>query len=191
MMSEENKPQQDQKTEEPSGDETLPSGENVTRELADCEKKAAEYLENWKRAQADYANLRKHTEIEKQDAVRFGNAQLITRLLPVLDDFERAFTHVSHKEVKTEWVEGIKLIESKLMGVLQVYGVTQIHAMHKPFDPNLHEACGHIPGPEGIVIQECARGYKLFDKVIRPTQAIVGNGEKTQSEDSEKPVDKT
>lgn len=149
---------------------------NLEQALTEARQKTDEYLDSWKRAQADYINLKRRTEQEKLEMSKYATEQLITRLLPVLDDFERAFQHKPQK-VNHEWVAGIKLIEKKLRGILEAQGVTTIEALGKPFDPNLHEACMRTPGEEGIVIQELSKGYKLYDKVIRASQVVVGNGE--------------
>jgi molecular chaperone GrpE len=75
------------------------------------------------------------------------------------------------------WVEGIKLVERKLWANLEAQGLSPIKALGEPFDPNLHEAVRQDKGKEGIVIEEVQKGYKLNDRVIRPTMVVVGNGE--------------
>ncbi len=104
-------------------------------------------------------------------------------LLPVLDDLERALEHVPAKLSGAAWVDGVKLIYRKFSAVLEAQGLTQIEALGKPFDPNLHEAVRQEKGREGIIIEEIRRGYQLHDKVVRPTMAVVGNGEDTDKED--------
>jgi len=145
--------------------------------LSEAKQKAEDYLESWKRAQADFINYKRRAEQEKQEMGQYANAQLILSLLPVLDDFERAFDNTTPKEAKTEWVAGVKLIENKFRSILSAQGLTQIDAVGKPFDPSLHEAVMHAQGEEGIVVQEMRRGYKLNDRVLRPSQVVVGNGE--------------
>lgn len=145
--------------------------------LSEARQKAEEYLENWKRAQADFINYKRHAEQEKLEMGQYANAQLIFSLLPILDDFERAFENISPRIAKSDWVEGVKLIESKFRAILSVHGLVAIEAVGKPFDPVLHEACMTCNGEEGIVILEIRRGYKLDDRVLRPSQVAVGNGE--------------
>lgn len=146
-------------------------------DLAEAKKKAEEYLDSWKRAQADYINYKRHAEQEKLEMGKYANAQLILNFLPILDDMERAFDNAKPHVAKPEFVEGMKLIESKFRSILAAQGVTPIEAEGKPFDPALHEAVLHSPGEEGLVVKELRRGYRLYDKVLRPTQVMVGNGE--------------
>lgn len=147
------------------------------QELEEARKKADEYLESWKRSQADFINYKRRAEQERLEMGQYANAQLILSLLPVLDDLERAFENATPKAAKSEWAEGIKLIESKFRSMLASQGLTPIESSGKPFDPALHEAVLHGQGEEGIVVKELRRGYKLQDKVLRPSQVIVGNGE--------------
>jgi molecular chaperone GrpE len=145
--------------------------------LSEARQKAENYLESWKRAQADFINYKRRAEQEKQEMGQYANAQLILSLLPVLDDFERAFDNAMPKEAKPEWVAGVKLIENKFRSILSAQGLIPIDAVGKPFDPSLHEAVMRGKGEEGIVVQEMRRGYKLNDRVLRPSQVVVGNGE--------------
>jgi molecular chaperone GrpE len=145
--------------------------------LTEAKEKVEEYLNSWKRAQADFINYKRHAEQEMQEMGKYGNAQLILILLPILDDMERAFDNAKPHLAKAEFLNGMKLIESKFRSILSSQGLSPIEAEGKPFDPALHEAVMHVPGKEGIVVKELRRGYKLYDKVLRPTQAMVGNGE--------------
>ncbi len=180
MTSEEKEKQEPKTTEQKN--ETLPELPQPSLEnaLAEAVQKSDNYLDSWKRAQADYANLKRRTDQEKLEMAKYSNTQLIINLLPVLDDFERAFQTMPHRMAKSEWGEGFRLIANKLLATLAAQGVKRIEAVGKHFDPSLHEACLHDKGEEGIVIKELSKGYMLFDKVIRPTQAVVGNGEKVE-----------
>ena len=144
--------------------------------LAEAKQKADTYLDSWKRAQADFVNYKRRAEQERLEMGKYVSGQLILSLLPVLDDFERAFASLA-PEVKPEWVAGVKLIESKLRSILESQGLSAIEAVGKAFDPALHEAVMHGRGPEGVVVNELRRGYKLYDRVLRPSQVAVGNGE--------------
>jgi molecular chaperone GrpE len=150
--------------------------------ISEAKKKAEDYLESWKRSQADFINYKRHAEQEKQEMVQYANAQLILSLLPVVDDFERAFSNTTPNIANSDWLAGVKLIESKFRSVLSLQGLIPIEAVGKPFDPALHEAIMHGQGEEGIVVQEIRRGYRLNDKVLRPSQVIVGNGVTDQRE---------
>jgi molecular chaperone GrpE len=151
--------------------------ESLKEALIEAKAKAEANLAGWQRAQADFANYKKRSEQERQDLSKFANSVLILSLLPVLDDFERAFSAIPPKTAKLSWLDGIKLIERKLWAVLQAQGVSPIKALGEPFDPTLHEAVRQDSGLEGIVIEEIQKGYLLEDRVIRPSKVVVGNGE--------------
>ncbi len=151
--------------------------ESLKEALAEAKAKAEANLAGWQRAQADFSNYKKRAEQEKQELGRFANSVLILSLLPVLDDFERAFSSIPPSTKKHSWLEGIKLIERKLWAVLEAQGLSPIKALGEPFDPTLHEAVRQDKGQEGIVIEEIQKGYLLEDRVIRPSKVVVGNGE--------------
>jgi len=163
--------------ETPTGGVEEESIENLKETLAEVKAKAEANLAGWQRAQADFINYKKRSEQEKLDLSKFANSVLILNLLPVLDDFERAFSSIPPKMGKLSWLDGIKLIERKLWAILQAQGVSPIKALGEPFDPQFHEAVRQDKGKEGIVIEEVQKGYMLEDRVIRPTMVVVGNGE--------------
>ena len=157
--------------------------ESLKQALAAEKEKAEGYLASWQRSQADFVNYKRHIEQERGEFSKFANANLILSLLPVLDDLERALASVLPKSAKLPWVDGIRLIYRKFSATLESQGLSQIEALSKPFDPNLHEAVRQDKGKEGIVIEEIQKGYQLNDRVIRPTMAVVGNGEDREKED--------
>jgi molecular chaperone GrpE len=154
--------------------------EQLQRELEETSAKASEHLNNWQRSAADFANYKRRTEEARALAGQFSTSVLISRLLSVLDDFDRALEAVP-PEAHDSWIEGVKLVERKLRGVLEAEGVTQIEALGQPFDPNVHEAVAHEPTadhPDNQVIGEVQRGYRLHDRVIRPSLVRVANNPK-------------
>jgi molecular chaperone GrpE len=163
--------------ETPTGEAEAKDIESLKETLAEAREKAEANLAGWQRAQADFANYKKRSEQEKQDLSKFANTVLILSLLPVLDDFERAFSSIPAKMSKLSWLDGIRLIERKLWAVLEAQGLSPIKALGKPFDPALHEAVRQDRGKEGIVIEEIEKGYLIEDRVIRPSKVVVGNGE--------------
>jgi molecular chaperone GrpE len=151
--------------------------ESLKEALTEAKTKAEANLAGWQRAQADFINYKKRAEQEKQELSKFANLVLILNLLPVLDDFERAFSSIPASTKKHSWLDGIKLIERKLWAILEAQGLSPIKALGEPFDPTLHEAVRQDKGQEGIVIEEIQKGYLLEDRVIRPSKVVVGNGE--------------
>ncbi|MFC1915676.1 nucleotide exchange factor GrpE [Chloroflexota bacterium] len=157
--------------------------ESLKQALAEETAKAEGYLANWQRAQADFINYKRRNEQEREEFNKFANSILVLSLLPILDDLERALAAIPPKSAKLTWIEGIRLIERKFRASLETQGLTQIEALGKPFDPNIHEAVRQDKGEEGIVIEELQKGYMLHDRVIRPTMVVVGNGEEAAKED--------
>ena len=159
--------------------------EALKQALTKEKERAEDYLANWQRAQADFVNYKRRSEQEKEEVGKFANAMLILKLLPFLDDLERAFTSVPPHLVQLTWVDGIRLIERKLQASLEAQGLSPIKALGEPFDPKFHEAAMHGKGQEGIVVEELQKGYKLHDRVIRPAMVVVGNGEEEEEKKEE------
>jgi molecular chaperone GrpE len=154
-----------------------PSAESAASELAKAKEEAQKFRENWHRAEADFQNYKRRTEQERDESRKFANVAVIINLLPVLDDFERAFGSLDSRLAGLSWFDGIYLIYRKLGQLLENSGVTPIQAEGQPFDPRFHEAVQHADGEEGKVISEVQRGYKLHDRVLRPAMVVVGKGQ--------------
>ena len=156
----------------------------LKQELIEAKVKAQENLDAWKLEAADSRNLKARLNQEKIDAIKYANADLIRKIIPVHDDFERAIDAVPEAMVGEAWVDGINGIERKLFAILESVGVTRIKARGELFDPSQHEAVGSVPGAEGMVIRELEKGYKLNGRLLRPSRVLVGNGE-DETESSE------
>jgi molecular chaperone GrpE len=166
----------------PSRAELAQLVEQLQRDLDEANGRAQENLHNWQRSAADFSNYRRRVEEERDTVVRFASAALISKLLGVLDDFDRALDNVP-PEAHDAWIEGVQLVERKLRGVLEAEGVTPIEAVGLPFDPNLHEAVLHeetADHPDNQVIGELQKGYMLHDRVLRPSLVRVANNPKEQ-----------
>jgi molecular chaperone GrpE len=172
-----------QDDEAESGVEEATEIEDPEQALAEEKEKAEEYLANWQRAQADFMNYKRRTEQERAEFNSFANANLIRGLLPVLDDLERALEAVPPRYKKSDWVEGVRLVERKFKTSLEGQGVKPIKALGEAFDPNFHEALRQDAGEEGVVIEEFQKGYMLNDKLLRPSRVVVGNGEQETKEE--------
>jgi molecular chaperone GrpE len=147
--------------------------------IAELEKEAAEYKDQWLRAAADYKNFKRRTDQERADLIRGASAGLVLKLLPVLDDLERAMSSVTPEVANSSWYGGFKLIPQKLQTVLESEGVAPIQAVGQDFDPNFHEAVIYEAagaGQENKVVAELQKGYTLRDRVLRPTMVKVGQG---------------
>ena len=161
----------------PSRSELLEQLQEAERALALAREQADNNLSNWQRAAADFSNYKRRVEEEREATSQFANAILLARLLSVLDDFDRALDTVP-PDTHEAWVEGIRLVERKLRGLLEAEGVTPIEAVGRPFDPNLHEAVVHedtTAHPDNTVIDEVQRGYLLHERVLRPALVRVAN----------------
>lgn len=147
----------------------LSDNEDMIIKLEEKEKQIQDYKERWLRALADYDNFKKRMEREIKEANLYAGEQLIKEILPILDNFERALKSADNDPNST--VEGIKLIYNQLKNLLVKYGVSEIEAEGKPFDPYYHEAVMHVQNPDyddNIVLEVLQKGYKLHSKVIRP-----------------------
>ena len=168
---------------ESTGESTTPGNEDrvesLEKELAQEREKAEKYLDNWRRAQADFINFKRRSEQQREEEVKLANMMTVSAILPVLDDMERALQTIPAQLAGFTWFEGTLLIYHKLKARLEECGVKEIKAEGEPFDPVLHEAVTYVDGEEGKVITQFQRGYKLYDRVIRPAIVAVGNGTKS------------
>jgi len=144
---------------------------HLEENLAKAEASAAEYLDGWQRARAEYANARKRLERERAEAYGRAAVDYAQNMLPILDDFNRALSNVPDEIEQNDWFEGITLVTRKMNSILEDLNVEKIEAIGQPFDPNFHEALAltEVEGFEsGTVVEEVQGGYKLGERVIRP-----------------------
>ena len=146
---------------------------------------AQRYMDNWRRAEADFENYKKRVELDRAESARFSSTAAILNILPVLDDLDRAFKSLPEKLAHLTWTDGIRLIHRKLQATLEAQGVTEIKTAGEDFDPSVHEAVGQTTGEDGKIIEEAQRGYKLHGRVIRPAFVIVGNGSPAEKNEPE------
>lgn len=150
--------------------------ETLRTELAEIEQKADEYLKLAQRTQADFVNYRRRIEEERIQQTALANIDFIRRVLPVLDDFERAMANATPSDLESNWGKGVQLVERNLRGLLAAEDVQRIIAEGAEFDPREHEALGRAPSsdvPEGHVLHVVRPGYRKGERVIRPAQVIV------------------
>jgi molecular chaperone GrpE len=141
------------------------------------EPNADEYRDRWIRVTADFDNFRKRVQKEKADMIKYGNENLIKELLPVLDNFERAMAAPAQND---SYAQGVQMIYTQLMSMLERFGVTTENVKGKIFDPNLHEAMSYKEDGSvtpHTILEEHQRMYFLNKKLIRPALVTVSKGE--------------
>jgi molecular chaperone GrpE len=157
---------------EVEGAETDATGSKTDAELADLKDK---YL----RLAAEFENYKRRTTKERADLFKTANQELMTALLPVLDDFDRARHHTKDTDDANAVRESIDIIHNKLQKTLNQKGLAPMETTGGAFDPDLHEAITQIPAPsddlKGKIVDEVERGYYLGDKVIRHAKVVLGN----------------
>ena len=149
-----------------------------------AENKSRSDTEALQRLAADFANYRKRTDTERSEFAKYAKADLIRKLLDVLDGYDRALETMPDEIKGQPWVEGMWLVERKLRAMLEAEGLQTLEATGKPFDPYQHEAVAHMESdaPEGTVISEYQKGYRLHDRVIRPAIVTVSKGPATTND---------
>lgn len=154
------------------------SADNVSDTEESLQKKYDNLNDSHLRLMAEFDNYRKRTLREKADLIKNGGESVLTGLLPVVDDFERALENIRTATATKAVAEGVELIYTKFMGYLGQQGVKAIDAIGKPFDTEMFEAVATIPAPEeelkGKVLDSVQTGYTLYDKVIRHAKVVVG-----------------
>jgi molecular chaperone GrpE len=151
--------------------------DQLRAQLAQLEQEVAINRDAYLRAAADLKNFKRRTDDDRGNLVRNASAGVIMKLLPVLDDFDLAMQHAPADVADTSWFNGVQGIQRKLQLILETEGVTVIEAEGQPFDPHVHEAVMHEDaGAEysGKVTADLRRGYKLHDRVLRPSMVKVG-----------------
>lgn len=159
-------------TTDPTTDDTQPSGQ-PDAQLAEMNR----LKDMAARAQADLQNAKVRLEREAADIRAFAQQGLVEKLLPTVDNFQRAFTHLPEELQSNEWVQGVQAVEKQLIADLKSAGLETVPALDQPVDPSLHEVLQMAPGPKDTVIQVLEHGYVFNGKILRPAKVIVGNGE--------------
>ena len=150
-------------------------------QLEELKERAAKADEHWDRllrTTADFDNFRKRATREKQEAIKYANEGLLSKLVTVLDSFDKALaaTQNAQGEGVQSLQAGVSMIQQQFKGVLMEAGLEEIDATGKAFDPNFHEAVSQQESaevPEGTVVMQLRKGYKLRDRLIRPATVIV------------------
>ena len=165
-------------TSEEITEETTEEVEEATETVETVEKeKYDELYDKYLRLMAEYDNFKKRTQKEKEELFSYATADTIEKLLPVIDNLERAVASVKDEE-KNTFSEGIKMVLKQLFELFEKMGVEEIDALGKEFDPNFHNAVMHVEdetAEANIVVEQFMKGYKYKDKVIRYSMVKVAN----------------
>ncbi|MFD2172137.1 nucleotide exchange factor GrpE [Tumebacillus lipolyticus] len=182
-MEQENQNLQDDVTETATEGQEVQAEETTdprSREelLAEIERLAAEaedHKTRYLRAQADFDNFRRRSRQEKEEFAAYANVSLIEELLPVLDTFEMALKTSEESDIKT-LLSGVEMVFRQLTTALEKNGLAPIEAVGQPFDPNFHEGVMQVQSdehPSNTVVMELRKGYRVKDKVVRPSMVQV------------------
>jgi molecular chaperone GrpE len=142
--------------------------EGLRKKLEEAASKTSEYKDNWMRSQAEFQNFRRRVERDSELTYVSLKGDIVKKILPVLDDLERALQNRSPEDA---WANGIELVARKFQNILESEGIKRIEAVGLEFDPNFHEAISHEPADgvqSGYVIGVVQNGYMIGERVIRP-----------------------
>ena len=156
-----------------SGEQANIEIEALIQRLEEAEAKVAEHRDGWQRAQAEFVNYKNRIQRDQEMSRAMMKGDILKKILPVLDDLERA---LQNRPADEAWVGGIELVARKFQSILESEGVTRIEAEGQPFDPNFHEAISNELSDaveSGHVIAVAQNGYTLGERVIRPAQVRV------------------
>ncbi|HSV62316.1 MAG TPA: nucleotide exchange factor GrpE [Chthoniobacterales bacterium] len=131
------------------------------------------------RSQADFENYKKRAAREKEEAIKYANSSLLEKLIAIVDNFELGLEAARAEGEKSPIFSGMSMVLKQLSDFLAENGLQPIDATGTKFDPNLHEAIAHEPSnrvPEGTVIRQMRRGYKMKDRLLRPSSVVVSSG---------------
>ena len=164
--------------------------ENLKGQLAAATAQAEEYVTALQRERAEFLNFKRRTAEERERDLGLAGEDLIRKVLSVADDFDRAIDARPESIASEPWFEGVAAIDRKLRTLLESEGVSPISAdPGTVFDPREHDAIANVPGtgrPEGEIVEQVRRGYRLRDRVIRPALVAVAGGADAAS-DTERP----
>src|SRR4051794_26629530 len=161
--------------------------DQLRQELDRTQQELAETKTGWQRTAADFQNYRRRTEQDREATLGLANEALLSKLLVIVDDFDRAIANMPAELQKMGWIEGIAAIDRKLDLLLASEGLSAIEAVGKPFDPHEHEAVVQEERPdipEGTVTAELQRGYRIRDRVLRPAMVAVAKRPGSDNETS-------
>lgn len=171
----------DIKGDEAMKDKNISGNDVVQESLENEKKKAEEYLNNWKRAQADFINYKRRESELFADMIDSTKAGLIIEIMPIYDALSLAVKHTPKEIEKSEWVRGIHQIKLQLADLLKKKGIEEIKSVGEKFSADVHDAVEMIESekPEGEIVDEVQKGYKLNGKLVRAAKVKVAKSVKS------------
>lgn len=145
-------------------------------QLATAKQQAEEYLNGWKRAKADYLNLKRENEDRGRELYRFAQADVLEQLLPVYNNLQLAVRHIAPTQPELEWVQGVRQVCQQFQQTLATLSVLPISTVGQAFDPNRHQAVAviaHDGAVSGTILEEVEPGYTLHGQVVMPAKVKV------------------
>jgi molecular chaperone GrpE len=165
-------------TTEPNPPAAAPEAEGGD-ELAKLQADLDRFRDLALRSQADLENFRKRAARDKDDAIKYANATLLERLIPILDNFELGLNAARTDASASSLLTGMEMVAKQLNDFLTQHGVEPVKAEGEKFDPNLHEAVAQEPSetiPEGVIVRQLRKGFKLKDRLLRAAMVMVSKG---------------
>lgn len=154
------------------------AGEDLEKEIEKRDETIALMHDKLQRQMAEFDNFRKRTEKEKSEMFATGATDILKKLLPIVDNFERGFNTIPEGEEKTQFAIGMDMVYKQMIKMLEDCKVTPIEALGKEFDPKFHNAVSHVEKDdvgENIIVEEYEKGYMYGDTVLRHSMVIVAN----------------
>jgi len=181
----------DKKTEKPMSKKD--EAAKLKELLGDLQKEKDELFEKLQRVSADYANFQKRAPKQIADSVAYEREKIIKTLLPAMDNFEHTLQNADTVESVEDLLKGVRIIHDQMLDILKSHKVEQIHSIGETFDPSLHQAMMHrsqAESEDNTVLEEFQKGYKLNDRVIRPSKVVINKIVTQQQEQLEKKPEK-
>lgn len=168
---------QDQQQQDQHRADSKPKGKKRdSKQVSELKQQVADLTRDLQRERSDFANYQRRTETEKGQIMSQAKSEIVAQLLPLLDDLERALSHIPQELQDNTWAQGIGKVYEQAQEKLSEMGVVKIDALHQSFDPNLHEAVEFEEGEgdEEVVTEVRRTGYMLHESVLRPAMVKVG-----------------
>jgi molecular chaperone GrpE len=153
-----------------------PVAEDLQKRVEELEKQKAEYLAGWQRERADFLNYKKEEMERVGGFMAYAGEEMITKMLPILDNFEIVEKNLSEETKKDANIQGLLLIKKQIQDFLKSLGAEEIKSVGEKFDPQIHETVEEVESKEkepGTIVEEVQKGYKINGRLMRPARVKV------------------